>query len=205
MKTNYSYWSFVSLFVIGSFVSCSSDEVPHLNCVDNITTEFPFSNEIHGSLITDWEFGHYEIVLYENGTFKLEFREVCFDYLEDSYCGLTEADTFELQISGIWGPHSHLITNRENKRNCGGISNPFSSCEVLFTYNELFGTAPFTVLESNFKHYEDQSGIIEYMMRCEPIQGLPPVPPYRYFRQVSMYFDNDPFELFAYWQLEYDQ
>jgi len=176
-----------------------------LNCVDNISSEFPFSNSIQGALVTEWDYGNIEFLFDENGTFDISYREFCFAHLEDRYCGLTESDTFLLNLQGIWGPHDQTITERENLSNCGGFGNPFSSCDVNFTYNELYGSAPFTVMESNLEHYNGLSGSIEYLIMCGPIQGLPPHPPYRYMRQVVLRFEDDPHELELFWQLIYEE
>lgn len=193
----------ISLLVTLALVlsSCSKEEIVHLDCVKGLSTEFPLSETFYDTLRVDAEYIYHrsKVVFKNDGTFFIDHSELCYSHLEDRYCSLVETDTFNLQLSGFWGPHEQTITDRENKSNCGGLGNPFSSCDINFTYNELYGSAPFQIETSNLEYYNGRSGVMEYRVQCLPIQGFPPEPPYLFEKFLEIIIENDPFELRLFW------
>lgn len=211
MKTSISHVIVLFIAVV-SLIGCSEDEISypkdgmvHLNCVDDFTTEFPFSKSLQGTMVSKAEYVESEIVFNDDGTFCISYREECSDPLMGRYCGMTEGGTFSLKMEGVWGPHTQTITERNSLSNCNSISGEVSYCDDIFTYNELAGETPITVFESTYDHYKGRSGTVKYAMECYPIKGTPPYPPYKYFREVVVEFEDDPYDLMIVWQSIYKE
>ena len=155
-------------------LSCSKDEsIPHRDCLNGITTEFPFSFSKMGKLIDKDPHTTSTLSFHDDGTFDFYYKGKCTVDTLAAFCRNEEDQLkiFELNMSGTWNHHQRVQVVSEQ------VPGPcFFGCEPSYTYSLLTGTCDLTIEESLLPIFLNTIASGNYSMDCNGVSILIRIP-----------------------------
>ena len=163
----------IGLFLILS-LSCSKDEsIPHRDCLNGITNEFPFSFSKMGRLTDGDPSTTSTISFHDDGTFEFYYKGKCTVDTLAAFCRNEEDQlkVFEVNMSGTWNHHQRVQVASEH------VAGPcFFNCEPSFTYSLLSGTCDLLIEESSLPIFLNTTASGNYSMDCNGVFILIRIP-----------------------------